>query len=65
MGKGWGVLVAVSIVSIFAGAFVCEVLKKTVIAKRAAGKVSEGFQSAKTAFKEGYRSASQPSHTSA
>jgi hypothetical protein len=60
MGKGFCSLLAVAIVSVFAGAFAYELLRKTEIAQRSAGKISKGFWSARKAFKEGYQSAGQP-----
>ena len=52
MGKGLCGLIAGVFASVFVGSFACELFKKTEIARR----VSNGVQSAKNAFKEGYES---------
>jgi hypothetical protein len=47
-------------VGVFVGALAYELLARTDIAKKTGRKLSEGLQSAKRAFSEGYRSAAQP-----
>ncbi len=52
-------------VGVFVGALAYELLKRTEIAQKTARKVSDGYQSAKNAFGEGYRSAVKPAPQSA
>ena len=47
-------------VGVFIGAVAYEILRKSKISQAAAGKISEGLRSAKTAFDEGYQSVTRP-----
>ena len=56
---------AVAVVSVFAGALVSELLKRTEVVKRTTRGISTGFRSAKEAFKKGYESvAKEPEQAS-
>ncbi len=52
-------------VGVFVGAMAYELLRKTDIARSTAHRVSDAINSAKNTFVEGYRSAVQPSSSSA
>ena len=46
-------------VGVFVGALAYELLKKSDVARVTMGKVTQGLQSAKSAFGEGYRAAAE------
>ena len=59
-----GIVVGVC-VGIFAGAVACEVLSKTGVCQAAARKISNGVESAKKSFIEGYQTAAEQSQPDA